>query len=224
MDWQAANLSFQLALATSLSLLLIGIPLAYWLATSQWRWKFLLESLVTLPLVLPPSVLGFYVLFVMSPNSSLGHFYQKITGGTLPFSFTGLLVGSIIYSLPFAVQPFLAAFSSIERTQIESSWTLGVSPLKTFFKLILPLSISGVLTGFTMSFAHTLGEFGLVLMIGGNIPGVTKTLSISIYDSMQVFDYAAAGTTAFFLLGISFLVVALTTLLKRRSALSWQLT
>jgi molybdate transport system permease protein len=224
MDWQAANLSFQLALATSLSLLLIGIPLAYWLATSQWRWKFLLESLVTLPLVLPPSVLGFYILFVMSPNSSLGHFYQKITGGTLPFSFTGLLVGSIIYSLPFAVQPFLAAFSSIERTQIESSWTLGVSPLKTFFKLILPLSISGVLTGFTMSFAHTLGEFGLVLMIGGNIPGVTKTLSISIYDSMQVFDYAAAGTTAFFLLGISFLVVALTTLLKRRSALSWQLT
>jgi molybdate transport system permease protein len=224
MDWQAANLSFQLALATSLSLLLIGIPLAYWLATSQWRWKFLLESLVTLTLVLPPSVLGFYILFVMSPNSSLGHFYQKITGGTLPFSFTGLLVGSIIYSLPFAVQPFLAAFSSIERTQIESSWTLGVSPLKTFFKLILPLSISGVLTGFTMSFAHTLGEFGLVLMIGGNIPGVTKTLSISIYDSMQVFDYAAAGTTAFFLLGISFLVVALTTLLKRRSALSWQLT
>jgi molybdate transport system permease protein len=223
MDWQAATLSFRLAFATSLSLLLVGIPLAYWLATSRWRWKFLFESLVTLPLVLPPSVLGFYILFVMSPNTSLGHFYQQLTGGTLPFSFTGLLAGSIIYSLPFAVQPFLAAFSSIERTQIESSWTLGVSPFKTFFKLVLPLSISGILTGFTMSFAHTLGEFGLVLMIGGNIPGVTKTLSISIYDSLQVFDYAAAGTTAFFLLGISFLVVALTTLLKRSSALSWQL-
>jgi molybdate transport system permease protein len=223
MDWQAANLSFRLALATSISLLVIGIPFAYWLATSQWRWKFLIESLVTLPLVLPPSVLGFYILYLMSPNSSLGHFYQQLTGGTLPFSFSGLLVGSIIYSLPFAVQPLLASFSSVERTQIESSWTLGVSPFKTFFKLILPLSISGVLTGFTMSFAHTLGEFGLVLMIGGNIPGVTKTLSISIYDNLQIFDYASAETTAFLLLGISFLVVALTTLLKRRSALSWQL-
>jgi molybdate transport system permease protein len=223
MDWEAAGLSFRLAFATSFFLVLIGIPLAYWLATSRWRGKVLVESFVTLPLVLPPTVLGFYILFVMSPNTSFGRFYQNLTGGSLPFSFTGLLVGSIIYSLPFAVQPFLAAFSSIDRSLLESSWSLGVSPLRTFFKLILPLSISGIVTGFTMSFAHTLGEFGLVLMIGGNIPGVTKTLSISIYDSIQVFDYASAGETAFFLLGISFLVLAITTLLKKRSALAWQL-
>jgi molybdate transport system permease protein len=224
MDWEAASLSFRLALATATFLLILGIPLAYWLATSRWHFKFLIESLVTLPLVLPPSVLGFYILFLMSPKTPAGRFYQNLTGSTLPFSFTGLLVGSIIYSLPFAVQPFLAAFSSIDRSQIEASWSLGISPLQTFSKLILPLSISGVVTGFTMSFAHTLGEFGLVLMIGGNIPGVTRTLSISIYDSIQVFDYNSAGETAVFLLGMTFFVVALTTFLRKRSQLKWQIS
>lgn len=224
MDWEAAILSFRLAFATASLLLILGVPLAYWLAFSRWRWKFLIESLVTLPLVLPPSVLGFYILFAMSPNTAMGRVYQNFTGGSLPFSFTGLLVGSIIYSLPFAVQPFLAAFAAVDRHQIESSWCLGVSPLKTFFKLVLPLSISGIATGFTMSFAHTLGEFGLVLMIGGNIPGVTRTLSISIYDSIQVFDFASAGKTAFFLLGSSFVVLTTTTVLKRRSAFSWPLS
>jgi molybdate transport system permease protein len=221
MDWEAARLSFRLALASSFFLLLLGIPLAYWLSISKSRLKIVIEALVTLPLVLPPSVLGFYILFIMSPNTELGRFYQNLTGSSLPFSFTGLLIGSIIYSLPFAVQPFLAAFSAVDRAQIEASWGLGVSPLHTFFKLILPLSISGVLTGFTMSFAHTLGEFGLVLMIGGNIPGVTRTLSISIYDDIQVFDYASASKTAFSLLLVSFLVLTGTTLLKRRSQ-SWQ--
>jgi molybdate transport system permease protein len=224
MDWEAAILSFRLALATAVSLLFLGIPLAYWLASSRWRWKFLIESLVTLPLVLPPSVLGFYILLVMSPNTAMGRFYQNLTGSPLPFSFTGLLFGSIIYSLPFAVQPFLAAFTAVERHQIESSWCLGVSPLKTFFKLILPLSTSGIATGFTMSFAHTLGEFGLVLMIGGNIPGRTRTLSISIYDSIQVFDFTSAGKTAFLLLGCSFAGLAIATIIKRRNALLWQLS
>jgi molybdate transport system permease protein len=224
MDWEAARLSFRLAFAASFFLLLLGIPFAYWLATSRWKAKFLIEALVTLPLVLPPSVLGFYILFVMSPNAPLGKLYQNVIGNSLPFSFTGLLIGSIIYSLPFAVQPFLAAFSAIDRNQIESSWCLGVSQSKTFFKLVLPLSVPGIITGFTMSFAHTLGEFGLVLMIGGNIPGATRTLSISIYDSIQIFDYASAGKTAFFLLGFSFAVLVVTSHLKRRSSLSWRLS
>src|SRR5438128_10573838 len=161
------------------------MPIAYWLTYSRWRWKFLAESVVALPLVLPPTVLGFYVLVALGPQSPLGRF-------SLPFTFGGLVVASVVYSLPFAVQPIAAAFGAVERKYIEASWMLGVSNFETFFRVIVPQSWSGVLTGFVLSFAHTLGEFGVVLMVGGNIPGVTRTLSIDIYDHVQCLNSASS--------------------------------
>src|SRR2546423_7902680 len=208
-DWQTLWLTLQLAFTVSVLLLLIGLPIAYWIAFSSWRWKFLVESLVALPIVLPPTVLGFYVLVALGPRSPLGRWWISLTGHTLAFTFTGLVIGSIVYSLPFAVQPFAASFSAVDRKLIAASATLGASPLRTFFRVIVPLAIPGLITGATLSFAHTMGEFGVVLMVGGNIPGVTRTISIDIYDRVQASDYAAANETALLLLVLCFSLLAI---------------
>src|SRR5947209_4941494 len=181
MDWEAIGLSLRLASCTTLVLCVLGLPFAYWLATTRWRWKFLAEAMVALPIVLPPTVLGFYVLLALGPRSPLGRRWEALTGHTLAFTFEGLVIGSIIYSLPFAVQPFAASFAAVDRRLIAASATLGASNTRTFFRVILPLSVSGLVTGVALSFAHTMGEFGVVLMVGGNIPGVTRTVSIDIY-------------------------------------------
>ena len=221
MNWTAIWITCQLASLTSIALLVIGLPIAYWLAYSKWRWKFLIESIVALPLVLPPTVLGFYILVAIGPQSPIGQFYTDIVGHPLPFSFQGLLIASILYSLPFAVQPFAAAFEQVDRKLIEASWTLGLSKLRTFFKLILPLSTAGLITGVVLSFAHTLGEFGVVLMVGGNIEGVTRTVSIEIYDNVQALDYAAAAKTSAFLLVVSYAVLLLVYAVNRRVWSVW---
>jgi molybdate transport system permease protein len=215
MDWTAVLVSAKLAAATTSVLLLAGLPLAYWLAYSPFRFKFLIEAIVSLPLVLPPTVLGFYVLTAISPANPIGRLYADLTGAPLPFTFSGLLIGSVLYSLPFAVQPFCSAFAAVDQRLIEASWSLGVDRVGTFRRVILPLSVRGVTTGVVLSFAHTLGEFGVVLMIGGNLPGSTRTVSISIYDSVQALDFARAGTTSAFLLAISFIVLATTYALQR---------
>jgi molybdate transport system permease protein len=221
MDWQAIWLSVRLAAATTAILCAIGLPLAYWIAYSPWRWKFLVEALVALPLVLPPTVLGFYVLLAMGPRSPLGAFYSRLTGGMLPFSFQGLLLASVLYSLPFTVQPVAAAFAAVDRRLIEASWCLGVSRIATFRRVIVPLALPGIATGGILSFAHTLGEFGVVLMVGGNIAGVTRTVSISIYDQVQALNYAGAWVTSLFLLAVSFAVLAVTYALQRRVWTVW---
>jgi molybdate transport system permease protein len=207
-DWTAIWLSVRLALATTAVLLVIGIPIAYWIVFSPRRWKFLVEAVVALPLVLPPTVLGFYVLVAIGPLSPLGRFYAQIAGHGLPFTFEGLLIASVLYSMPFAVQPFSAEFASVDRRLLEASWSLGVSKRETFRRVVLPLSIRGLVTGVVLSFAHTLGEFGVVLMVGGNLPGVTRTVSISIYDAVQSLDYAAASRTSLLLLVLSFMILA----------------
>jgi molybdate transport system permease protein len=221
MDWQAIWLSIRLAAATTGILVVVGLPMAHWLAFSPRRWKFLVEAVVALPLVLPPTVLGFYILLAVGPRSPLGALYGKLTGGMLPFSFQGLLLASVLYSLPFTVQPVAAAFAGVDRKLLEASWCLGVSRAATFRRVIVPLSLRGIATGAILSFAHTLGEFGVVLMVGGNIAGSTRTVSISIYDSVQALDYGAAGATSLFLLAVSFVVLAVTYALQRRVWAVW---
>ncbi|MGZ8375489.1 MAG: molybdate ABC transporter permease subunit [Nitrospira sp.] len=221
MNWMAIWVTCKLASLTSLALLIIGLPIAYWLTYSKWRWKFLIESIVALPLVLPPTVLGFYILIAIGPHSPIGRFYTDLVGHPLPFSFHGLLLASIVYSLPFAVQPFATAFEQVDRKLIEASWTLGLSKLKTFFRLILPLSTAGLITGVVLSFAHTLGEFGVVLMVGGNIEGITRTVSIEIYDEVQALNYAAAAKTSALLLLVSYAVLLLVYAMNRRVWSVW---
>lgn len=215
MDWSAIWLSVRLAVATTLVLLAIGVPLAYWIVFSPRRWKFIVESIVALPLVLPPTVLGFYVLVAIGPLSPLGRVYARFAGHGLPFTFEGLLIASVLYSMPFAVQPFAAEFASVDRRLLEASWSLGASRVETFRRIVIPLSVRGLVTGIVLSFAHTLGEFGVVLMVGGNLPGVTRTVSISIYDAVQSLDYAAASRTSLLLLILSFLILACTYSLQR---------
>ena len=215
MDWTAIWLSVRLAASTTLVLLAIGVPLAYWIVFSPKRWKFLVEAVVALPLVLPPTVLGFYVLVAIGPLSSVGRAYTRLAGHGLPFTFEGLLIASVLYSMPFAVQPFAAEFASVDRRLLEASWSLGVSRLETFRRIVIPLSVRGLVTGIVLSFAHTLGEFGVVLMVGGNLPGVTRTVSISIYDAVQSLDYAAASRTSLLLLIVSFAILACTYSLQR---------
>jgi molybdate transport system permease protein len=215
MDWTAIWLSVRLATTTTVVLVAIGIPIAYWIVYSTRRWKFLVEAVVALPLVLPPTVLGFYVLVAIGPLSPVGRAYARLVGHGLPFTFEGLLVASVLYSLPFAVQPFSTEFASVDRRLLEASWSLGVSPISTFRRVVLPLSTRGLITGIVLSFAHTLGEFGVVLMVGGNLPGTTRTVSISIYDSVQSLDYAAAARTSLLLLVVSFLILATTYSLRR---------
>lgn len=220
-NWLAIGVTLKLAALTSLILVVVGLPIAYWLTFSRRRWKFLIESVVALPLVLPPTVLGFYILVAIGPHSPFGRFYTSLVGHPLPFTFEGLLLASILYSLPFAVQPFATAFNQVDRRLIEASWTLGVSRLQTFFKLIIPLSTAGVVTGVVLSFAHTLGEFGVVLMVGGNIEGVTRTVSIDIYDEVQSLNYAAAAKTALFLLMLSYAVLLLVYAVNRKVWAVW---
>lgn len=207
-DWQAFALTLELAITVSLILLALGLPIAYWIAFSRWRWKFLIEAVVALPIVLPPTVLGFYVLVALGPRSPLGRWWVSLTGHTLAFTFSGLVIGSILYSLPFAVQPFAASFAAVDRKLIAASGTLGAAPLRSFFRVTLPLSVPGLITGVALSFAHTMGEFGVVLMVGGNIPGVTRTVSIDIFDRVQASDYAGANGTALVLLAVCFVLLA----------------
>jgi molybdate transport system permease protein len=218
-NWSAVLISLELAGLTSLILILLGAPIASWLTFSRWRWKFLVEAVVALPLVLPPTVLGFYILVAMGSRSPIGRWYEAVTGHSLAFTFEALVIASVIYSLPFAVQPLAAAFASVERNLIEVSWTLGVSRLGTFRKLILPSSRNGVITALVLTFAHTIGEFGVVLMVGGNIEGVTRTVSIDVYDQVQNLNYPSAGQTSLVLLVFSFVVLALVYGLNRKAGL-----
>ncbi len=214
--WPAIVLSLKLAGAATLLLLLIATPLAWWLATTKSRARPLIEALTALPLVLPPTVLGFYLLVLMSPQAPLGSLWLKITGSTLAFSFAGLLIASVIYSLPFAVQPLQAAFQNVGRGVTEAAATLGAGRWDVFRSVVLPLSRRGYLIAAVMSFAHTLGEFGVVLMVGGNIPGRTRVISIEIFNAVETLDYATAHRLSAGLLVFSFAVLAIVYVLNRQ--------
>jgi molybdate transport system permease protein len=207
-DWQAIRLSLELATIVCVVLLVIGLPIAYWLTFSTWRFKFLVEAIVALPLVLPPTVLGFYVLVALGARSPVGRLWMAWTGRGLAFTFEGLVIASTLYSLPFAVQPMASSFAQVDRSLLEASEMLGVGSFRTFLRIVLPLSIHGVLAGAVLSFAHTIGEFGVVLMVGGNLPGITRTVSISIYDDVQGLNFSGANETALLLLVFSFCVLA----------------
>ena len=217
MDWIAIALSLRLAALVSAVLLVIGLPIAYWLTFSSWRWKFLCEAVVALPLVLPPTVLGFYVLVALGSRSPLGRAWMAWTGHGLAFTFEALVIASILYSLPFGVQPIASSFAQIDRTLLEASATLGAGRFRTFRRIVMPLSIHGIMAGAVLTFAHTLGEFGVVLMVGGNIPGVTRTVSIAIYDDVQSLNLAAAHQTALVLLLFSFVALSAVYGLMRKS-------
>jgi len=223
-DWTAIWVSVRLSAATMMVLLLVGMPVAYWVAFSKWRWKFLVEAIVALPLVLPPTVLGFYILVGIGPASPLGQLHTRVTGRGLAFTFEGLLIASVVYSLPFAVQPFSAAFASVDKGLLEASWSLGASRGSTFRRVVLPLSVRGLVTGMVLSFAHTLGEFGVVLMVGGNLPGATRTVSIAIYDSVQALNYEAAWQTSLLLLLVSFLILSITYSLQKTVWAAWPMS
>lgn len=223
MNWAAIALSLKLSSVVCLLLLVIGVPVAYWLAFSKWRWKFLIESVVALPLVLPPTVLGFYVLLAIGSRSPVGRLWNAWFGHGLAFTFAGLVIASILYSLPFTVQPLAASFSQVDRQLLDASSVLGASKLRTFLRIIVPLSMPGIVTGAVLGFAHTIGEFGVVLMVGGNIPGATRTVSIAIYDEVQSFDYAHANATALLLLLFSFAVLSMVYALNRKSWAVWPL-
>jgi molybdate transport system permease protein len=207
MDQQAIFLTVRLAASTTLILLLISVPLGYWLAYGKTRLKPLVEAAVALPLVLPPTVLGFYLLVLMGPRTAAGRALSAVLGHTLAFSFLGLLVGSVIFSLPFAVQPITSGFRSVDPEIRAAAELLSASRSRILMRVLLPLIRPFLLTAATLAFTHTVGEFGVVLMIGGGIPGVTRTLSISIYDQVQDFAYAQANRTALLLLGLSFLAL-----------------
>jgi molybdate transport system permease protein len=216
MDWDAIALSLRLALIVSSALLVIGLPIAYWITFSTWRGKFLVESIVALPLVLPPTVLGLYVLVALGSRSPIGRAWIAWTGHGLAFTFEALILASILYSLPFAVQPIASSFALIDRTLLEASAILGASRRRTFFRIIVPLSIDGIVAALVLTFAHTLGEFGVVLMVGGNIPGVTRTVSIAIYDDVQALNFAGAHETALVLMAVSFAALAVVYGLMRK--------
>ena len=221
MNFNAVLLSLRLAATVSIMLSLIAIPLAYGLAFTKWRGKFLLESVVALPLVLPPTVLGFYALIVLGPRGVIGKLAQSVLGHPLAFTFSGLVLASLVYSLPFAVQPLMNSFESLDRRLLDASALLGANPMRTFLRITLPLSWPGLLTSLILSFAHTLGEFGVVLMVGGNLPGITRTASIDIYDRVQEMDYGGAHAMSLLLLAISFAVLAVVYAVNRRAWSPW---
>ncbi|MCP4126183.1 MAG: molybdate ABC transporter permease subunit [Gammaproteobacteria bacterium] len=206
-DLSALIITLKLALLTTMILLLVGTPLAWWMARSRWRYKFLLEAVVALPLVLPPTVLGFYLLVALGPNGPLGGLMLALGGEPLAFTFAGLVVGSVFYSLPFVVQPLQHAFTNIGERPMEVAATLRASPLDRFFTVAVPLARPGFLTAAVLGFAHTIGEFGVVLMIGGNIPGKTQVLSIAIYDHVEALEYGHAHWLSGGLLLLSFLML-----------------
>ncbi len=216
MDLVALGVTIRLALFTTLALAVIGLPLAWWLANTRFRGKAAIEAVVALPLVLPPTVVGFYLLTTLGPRGPLGAAFKQVTGDNLPFTFTGILIGSIVYHLPFAVRPFVGAFSTVDRRWIEASWSLGASGWRTFWEVVVPLSWPGILTGLVLPFAHAMGEFGVVLLLGGNIPGVTRTLSMCLYDDVQALDYCSAHQTALVLVVVALVVLSITYYAERR--------
>ena len=208
-DWAAVTLTLKLASITTVLLLVLCTPLAWWLAHTASRARGPISAVVSLPLVLPPSVIGFYLLLTMGPHGPVGQFTDSMGWGRLPFTFPGLVVGSLIYSLPFAVQPLQRAFESLGRRPLEVAATLGASRLDTFVSVVLPLARPGFITAAVLSFAHTVGEFGVVLMIGGNIPGVTRVVSVQIYDHVEAMEYANAHWLAGGMVAFSFIVLML---------------
>lgn len=215
--WQSLWLTLRLAAITMLVLGVVGLPLAHWLNTTRLRLAPLIEAFVALPVVLPPTVIGFYLLVAFSPEHPPGSWWRALAGAPLAFSFTGLVIASVFYSLPFAVQPFQAALRAVPRELLDAGAAHGATPTRVFLRLHAPLAWRGIVAGLTLGFAHTLGEFGVVLMIGGSIPGVTKVASIALYDEVQKLDYTAAHTFAATLLGLSFVLLLTVSLLQRRS-------
>lgn len=218
MDFGPLWLSAQLASVTTAILILLGAPLAWWLSQTRSRMQPVVQAVVAMPIVLPPTVLGFYLLIVLGPNGAIGSWWVKLTGDTLTFSFTGLVIASCIYSLPFAVQPMQNAFESLSKKNLEAAWTLGASKLDAFFSIAVPLSVRGFISAIVLAFAHTLGEFGVVLMVGGNIPGKTRVVSIAIYDHVETLDYAAAHQLSLALIVFAFVTLFSMFLINRR----WQ--
>ena len=214
--WPAIWLTLQLASVTTLILLVIAMPLGWWLATTQARTRPLFEAITALPLVLPPTVLGFYLLVLMAPSAPLGALWVRVTGDTLAFSFPGLVIASVIYSLPFAVQPLQTAFSGVPQATLDAARTLGASPRDAFFSVSLPMARRGFITAAVLSFAHTVGEFGVVLMVGGNIPGKTRVVSIEIFQSVETLDYATAHLLSAWLLVLSLTVLTLVYVFNRK--------
>lgn len=215
-DLTALAITLKMALLTTLILLLLGTPLAWWLARTRWRFKFLLEAVIALPLVLPPTVLGFYLLITLGPHGPVGELMESLGGRPLAFTFTGLIIGSVIYSMPFVIQPLQSAFAAVGRRPLEVAATLRASPLDRFFTIAVPLARHGFLTAVVLGFAHTVGEFGVVLMIGGNIPGETQVVSIAIYDHVEGMDYTHAHWLSGGLLLASFLMLMVVYAINRR--------
>lgn len=211
-------LSVQLATTTMLLLLIIATPLGWWLARTRSRARSVVQAIVALPIVLPPTVMGFYLLILLGPAGVIGEWWVALTGSALTFSFTGLVIASCVYSLPFAVQPIMSAFESVDQRDLEAAWTLGADRRDAFFSIALPQSTRGYLNAAVLSFAHTLGEFGVVLMVGGNIPGETRLISIAIYDQVETLNYAAAHQLSAILLVFAFVVLLAMFVLNRR----WQ--
>ena len=216
MDWGPLWLTLQLAGVTVVVLLLVGTPLAWWLAFTRSRFRTLVEAIVALPIVLPPTVLGFYLLVALGPHGLIGGPWKDLTGSALSFTFTGLVIASTFYSLPFVVQPLHGAFEAVGKKPLEVAWSLGASKLDAFFTVASPMAVRGYLSAVVLGFAHTLGEFGVVLMVGGNIPGVTKVLSIAIYDHVEVLEYTQAHFLSAVLLIFSFLILTIVYTVNRR--------
>ncbi len=215
-DFEAIALTVRLAFTTTLVLLMLGTPLAWWLAATNSRWRHSIGALVSLPLVLPPSVLGFYLLMALGPQGPIGGLSLQLGGKPLAFTFVGLVIGSVIYSLPFVVQPLRNAFEAIGSLPLEAAATLRASPRDRFFSVVLPLAKPGFFTAATLGFAHTVGEFGVVLMIGGNIPGITKVMSIAIYDHVEMLEYGQAHILAAGMLVFSFTILTCLYVLNHR--------
>lgn len=209
-------LSVQLASVTTIVLILVGTPLAWWLSQTPSRWKPVAQAIVAMPIVLPPTVLGFYLLILLGPHGAIGSWWVNLTGSALTFSFTGLVIASCVYSLPFAVQPLQGAFESLPRQTLEFAWTQGASKRDAFFAVAVPMSIRGFIGAAVLSFAHTLGEFGVVLMVGGNIPGETRVVSIAIYDHVETLNYGAAHQLSLVLLAFAFVVLTGMFIVNRR--------
>ena len=216
MDWSPLWLTMQLAGVTVIVLLLVGTPIAWWLACTRSRFRTLVEAIVALPIVLPPTVLGFYLLVALGPHGLIGGPWKDLTGSALSFTFSGLVIASTFYSLPFVVQPLHGAFEAVGKKPLEAAWSLGASKLDAFFTVASPMAVRGYLSAVVLGFAHTLGEFGVVLMVGGNIPGVTKVLSIAIYDHVEVLEYTQAHVLSAVLLIFSFLILAIVYTVNRR--------
>ena len=216
-EWSSLLLTVRLAAVTTMLLMVLATPLAWWLAMTRKRLGAAVDALVALPLVLPPTVMGFYLLLLLSPEATFGRWWLTLTGEQLTFSFSGLVVASVLYSLPFAVQPLHAAFAAIGRAPLEAAATLGASPVDRFFSVVLPLARRGYITAAILTFAHTIGEFGVVLMIGGNIPGETRVVSIAIYEAVETLDYVSAHALSAILLLFSFAVLLVVYGFNRRA-------